>query len=533
MRKLCTVAEIREAEAAAVRAGVSLATLMRRAGEAVASVVLARWKRATPGTVLVLTGPGNNGGDGLVTAAILVKHGWHALVWGWRRTEPGDIPAEPEQMRQFQWVADDQLDAAIATADVILDAVFGIGGKPDLPEPVAAVFTAAHRARQTRGVPLVAVDVPSGVDAESGAASEHAFRADVTVMLGLPKVGLYRTPALRYAGELVLQDIGLPEPPADGAGPWLITEEDVRVWLPRREADTHKWRVGSVLVVSGAPTFYGAPRLAASAAARAGAGIVTLAVLRSLIPAIAPALPEVTYIPLPEGEVGAGSRMADLVRQDLPKYRVLLVGPGLGQEPPVGEFLGHLFGLRGGIRPIGFGVSASTTRSSTEPFAGQAVIDADGLNWLATQPRWWESLRQARLILTPHPGELARLLDTETATLLGDPWQHAREAAQRFGQHVLFKYGHATVACPDGRLLIAPQVLPALATAGTGDVLAGITAGLYCQGLEPDKAAAAAVWVGNAAAQRAISRHGTLSLVASDLVTELPGTLASLYEPAW
>lgn len=530
MLKLCTAAEVREAESAAVARGHSLHDLMTTAGTAVAHEIARRSSGA--GTALFLIGPGNNGGDGLVAAARLAASGWRCLVWTWNRSRLDDVPIEQHLIDQLVHVEENGLEAALRDADVIVDAVFGIGGKPSLPEPVARAFEAAHEHRVARGVPLVAVDVPSGVDCDTGVADPHAFRADLTVMLGLPKVGLYRPPALQHTGTIELVDIGLPAPAVSAGSVVLPTTEDVRAWLPRRPADTHKRAVGSLLVIGGAPTFYGAPRLSASAALRAGAGLVTVAVLRSLVTSIAAALPEVTFLPLPEGEIGAGTRMAHIVREVLPRFDALLIGPGLGQEPPVHDFLAELFGLRGGPRPIGFGERPAPTGPQYH-FTGRAVIDADGLNWLARQPGWWTQLAGADLILTPHPGELARLLETDTSQITGDPWTVAREAAERFSQHVVLKYGHATLACPDGTLVVAPQVHPALATAGTGDVLAGLIAGLVAQGLPPREAVAAALVVGSDAMLRAVARRGTLGLVATDIVDELAGTLASYYDPQW
>ncbi len=529
MLKLCRVDEVRRAEEAAVAAGRSVADLMAIAGSGVASAILKRVRRT--GTALFLVGPGNNGGDGLVAASHLASRGWHCLVWGWKRSSPGELPAEQSLLERLEWIDPAGIEAAIASADVIVDAVFGIGGKPTLPDEVGRVFGAAWEARVRRGIPLVAVDTPSGIDCDTGESDPRAFHADLTVMLGLPKVGLYRPPALLHTGLIELVDIGLPTPPVEPGDAALVTLGDVREWLPRRPADTHKRAVGTLLVVGGAPTFYGAPRLAAGAALRAGAGLVTLAVIRSLIPSIAAALPEVTFLPLPEGELGAGARMAELVREALPRYDALLVGPGLGQEPPVPEFLAGLFGLRGAPRPIGFGQLPQA--GLPQRFTGRAVVDADGLNWLASQPDWWLQLVDADLILTPHPGELARLLGVETREITADPWASAAEAAQRFGQHVVLKYGHATLACPDGALIVSPQVHPALATAGTGDVLAGLIAGLAAQGLGSREAAAAGLAVGSEAMQEAVRRAGTLGLIAGDLIEEIAEVLARVYEARW
>ncbi len=534
MEKLCRVAEVRRAEEEAVARGTSLAELMARAGRAVADVIaeLAGTSPGKPQRALFLIGPGNNGGDGLVAAGHLAARGWDCKIWAWNRSEPGDVPIAAEWLARCEWLTNEQLEEALSQADVIIDAVFGIGGRAELPNTVASVFEAASQARRQRGTLLVAVDVPSGIDSDTGAADRHAFRADLTVMLGLPKLGAYLAPALRYTGLIRLVDIGLSRPAIAPGSVAVLTEADARAWLPRREADTHKWAVGAVLVVGGAPGYYGAPRLAASAALRVGAGLVTLAVPRSLIPAIAAAQAELTFLPAPDGDVGAGQRWAELVQEALPRYRTLLLGPGLGQDRPAEELVRFLLGL-GRQRRGSLGFAMTSAEPSPQRFTGYAVIDADGLNWLAKSGAWWEELREAKLILTPHPGELARLLGVEVRTILEDPWGLAVEAARTFGQHVVLKYGHTSVACPDGTLLLAPQVHPGLASAGTGDVLAGVIAGLAAQGLEPRDAAGTGIFIAGQAALAAIAVQGTLSLLASDIIAALPKVLQALYDPRW
>jgi len=534
MEKLCRVAEVRRAEEEAVTQGTSLAELMARAGRAVAEVIdeLVGSSDRKSRRALFFVGPGNNGGDGLVAAGHLAARGWDCKIWAWNRSEPGDVPVEAEWLARCEWLTNEQLEQALSRADVIVDAVFGIGGRAELPDPVASAFEAASEARRQRGTLLVAIDVPSGIDSDTGAADRRAFRADLTVMLGLPKLGAYLAPALRYTGLIRLVDIGLPRPTIVPGSVAVLTEADVRTWLPRREADTHKWAVGAVIVVGGAPGYYGAPRLAATAALRVGAGLVTLAVPRSLIPAIAAAQAEVTFIPAPDGDVGAGQRWAELVREALPRYRTLLLGPGLGQDRPAEELVRFLLGI-GRQRRGSLGFAPTSEELPLQRFTGYAVIDADGLNWLAKSGTWWEELREARLILTPHPGELARLLGVEVSTILEDPWGMAAEAARTFGQHVVLKYGHTSVACPDGTLLLAPQVHPGLASAGTGDVLAGVIAGLAAQGLEPRDAAGAGVFIAGQAALAAIAAKGTLSLLASDIIAALPRILRNLYDPRW
>jgi NAD(P)H-hydrate epimerase len=530
--KLCTVTEIRAAEHVALGDGRTEDELMTSAATGIASLILKRFGDRI-GSAVFLVGPGKNGGDGLVAATILVEVGWTCFIWGFKRDGVAGAPISGLAAERLTWIRErSELQNVMSRADLIVDAVFGIGGKIELPQDVAEVFASAREARVARGTPLWAIDVPSGVDADSGEASDSAFHADVTVSIGLPKIGLYRAPAVRYSGDIELVDIGLSAPEATAEDIALIDERSVRTLLPRRRQDTHKHDVGWLLVIGGAPNYYGAPRMAAEAAARAGAGMVSMAVPRSLVAPIASAVREVTFLPLPEAEFGgAGERMAQLVSRRLPEFAACLIGPGLGQDEPVPEFLSRLFGLRSGSQSIGFGSTVDVPQSGG--FSGRAVIDADGLNFLAKQESWHETLSSAELVLTPHPGELARLTGTSTADILADPWGSARAAADRFQQVVVLKQGFSVVAAPGQPLLIAPRCDPALASAGTGDVLAGTIAGLMAQGLEPRAAAAVGLFIGSRAADLAETHVGTLSLVAGDVIDTLPEAIRQLYDREW
>ncbi|HVX29655.1 MAG TPA: NAD(P)H-hydrate epimerase, partial [Nitrolancea sp.] len=234
MIKLCTVAEIRAAERAALSGGRTENDLMSAAAAGIASLIFKR-SGDRVGTALFLVGPGNNGGDGLVAATILVEVGWTCYVWGYKRDDVGNAPVSDLAAERLNWIREpSELREVLARADLIVDAVFGIGGKTSLPKEVAQAFAWAHEVRIAHGTPLWAVDLPSGVDADTGEAADSAFRADMTVSIGLPKIGLYRAPALRFAGEIELVDIGLPAPEATAADVALIDEASVRALLPRR-----------------------------------------------------------------------------------------------------------------------------------------------------------------------------------------------------------------------------------------------------------------------------------------------------------
>jgi len=319
-----------------------------------------------------------------------------------------------------------------------------------------------------------------------------------------------------------------------------IDESRVRAVLPQRTADAHKWGVGGVVVIAGSPSYPGAAALTCRAAGRAGAGIVMLATSRGVIGTIASAIPEVAHVPLPETESLSGTRRAiELINEQLGKSRAAVIGPGLGSDNANDGLLGGLFGLdrRGNAvrSSIGFSGTSSLARSSSDQVRAEmfehenlhVVIDADALNWLAGQPSWWERIPTGRAILTPHPGEMSRLLDVSIEEVTGDPYAAVAEAAGRWNQVVVLKGAYSAVS--DGSTtLVADLAAPSLATAGSGDVLAGTIGALVAQVQSPLDAAMIALFVGPRAAKRLEERYGMLGVIAPDLPDAIAAELALL-----
>lgn len=332
----------------------------------------------------------------------------------------------------------------------------------------------------------------------------------------------------------------LTERPDIGRDATWINEAQVRAALPLRNADAHKWGVGGVVVVAGSPSYPGAAAMACRAAGRAGAGIVMLAASRGVIGTIASAIPEVAYIPLPETESLSGARKAiELIGEQLGKSRAAVIGPGLGSDNDNDRLLAGLFGLdqRGsGVRgAIGFSVATSAAPSALEQDSAELfahddlhiVVDADALNWLARQPSWWERIPPRRAILTPHPGEMSRLLDVSAEEVTADPLTAVREAADRWKQIVVLKGAYSAVS--DGTTtLVADLAAPSLATAGSGDVLAGTIGALVAQLRSPLDAAMIGLHVGPRAAKRLEERFGILGMIAPDLPDAIAAELARL-----
>jgi NAD(P)H-hydrate epimerase len=508
--KLVTAAEMRELEAAAFASGATPEGLMEVAGRGVAEAVAGRLGNARAKRILVLVGPGNNGGDGLVAARYLHDMAADVRVYLLAPRPPDDanyaelVERDVDLIELEPGLIETQLPAEASHADAIIDAALGIGGR----RPLDAFYaTALVALKQHRGI-LFAVDVPSGLDADSGAVDSATPKADVTLTLGYSKLGLHLLPGATHAGEVEVLDIGLD--PALGAR--IQTEIMTAVWardaLPDRPLVSNKGSFGRVMVVAGSHSYTGAATLACLGALRAGAGLVTLASLPGVRAAAASQLPEVTFVGLPEvnGQPDVGA--AGAVIEAMPGYDVLLLGPGLGQSD----------GAQALVRGLLAGPGIAQT---------PVVIDADALNTLARDPAWNESLRRTA-VLTPHPGEFARLAGTTVAEVQSRRLETAREQAKAWNQTVVLKGAETVIAAPDGRALLSPFANPALATAGTGDVLAGAIAALMAQGLEPLAAAGLGVYLHGDAAELYAAEYGPSGLLASEVAAGIARSAARL-----
>jgi hydroxyethylthiazole kinase-like uncharacterized protein yjeF len=508
--KLVTVEQMRALEEAAARAGRPPAVLMEEAGLAVAQETWLALGVVADRSVLVLVGPGNNGGDGLVAARHLADFGAKVAVY-LLRSRPKSDPNYRQVLERnipVGEVEDDPdlagLREALAGADAVVDALLGTGRARPIEGPLAAMLDALRERLQQPNPPLVvAVDLPTGVDADTGVADARAVRADLTVTLGFAKVGLYALPGAELAGRVQVADIGIPPEAARDLPYELMDTSWVKTRLPERPRGANKGTFGRILVCGGSERYIGAPRMCAAAAYRAGGGLVTVACPRSIAGAIAAKLDEATYLPLPEsgGLVDAAASLD--VRRETPAYDVLVVGPGLGRGAGPSRFVRETL-----LAPLPDGPRA-------------AVVDADALNALAAEPRWQQRLALPS-VLTPHPGELSRLTRQPIAAIQSDRLGFAVRCARAWGHVVVLKGAYSVVASPDGRAAVSPFANPALASAGTGDVLAGAIAGLLGQGLAPFDAAACGVYLHARAAEDVCEEIGDRGLLASDLLDALP-----------
>ncbi len=362
-------------------------------------------------------------------------------------------------------------------------------------------------------LPVLAVDCPSGLNCDTGALDPAAIPADVTITFAYPKWGQLQFPGAGAVGLLAVADIGVPPELADDLAGELIGPDDVRAWLPLRPANAHKGTFGRAMIAGGSLNYTGAAALSAAAAMRAGAGLVTLAIPASLHAALAGALPEVTWLPLPGPEGTHTAAGAPRLVTGAAGYDALLVGPGLTTADDARDFILALFGNQG---------------LSRETWQGRTVVDADALNILAATPDWPARL-PALSILTPHPGEMARLTGMTVDEVNARRIENARRCAAEWGHVVLLKGAHTVVAAPDGRTGVLPFALPTLATAGSGDVLAGAIVAMLAQGLPAFEAAVTGAYLHGQAGLQIVRTTGMGGAIARDIINQSPQALKLLY----
>jgi hydroxyethylthiazole kinase-like uncharacterized protein yjeF len=543
--KVVTVDQMQRIESDSDAAGHSYAAMMEQAGRSVAEIIRARTS-VQDKQVLILVGPGNNGGDGLVAARYLSEAGALVTCYLYRDRNPAadenfrlvlegrvraalaDEDQERERLRDFAAQADILIDALLGTgthlplrgdlAEMlgVVSSVVAERRKPAADGATALIPRASVAGRRTPFV--VAVDGPTGLEYEGGALDEAAIPADVTVTFAYPKVGHFLFPGAAAVGELIVADIGVDPALAEDVLLEVVTSAAVREWLPSRPPDAHKGTFGKAMIVAGSVNYTGAAFLTGAAATRAGAGLVTLALPSAIHGVVAARLAEATYVLLPEmlGVVGHGA--AGVLQEELEGYDGLLIGPGLGHDDETASFVETLLGGEQ-RRSVGFlrSKADAAARSDLPPL----VIDADGLNILSGLEDWPRRL-PPETILTPHPGEMARLMGGSIRDVQRDRVATAGSQATEWQQVVVLKGAHTVVAGPDGRIVIEPFANPGLATAGTGDVLAGTIVALRAQGLQAFEAAAAGAYLHGLAGELARRELGAGGMVAGDVLAHLP-----------
>jgi NAD(P)H-hydrate epimerase len=517
--KIVTAAQMTAIEQASDLAGVSTDVLMENAGLAVAQGV--RDLVGAAGVrIMILVGPGNNGADGLVAARHLRRWGAEVIcfvVAGRPEIDPKMDLALEYGVRVIDAIGTEPFERMLSRSALVIDALLGTGRARPLEGPVQEAMFCLANVRLAQDPPkLVALDLPTGLNPDTGEVDFSAVPCDITFALGYPKVGLLTFPGAEHAGELRVLDIGVP--------PGLKEESEVQLellegsWvaehLPKRPLDSHKGTFGHVLVVAGSRNYVGAAYLASQASVRAGAGLTTLATPECVYPIAAAKSTEPIHLPLPDDDEGrVSAQAAQVLHDESRRFTNIVVGCGLGLSDGTVRFVEELL------------FSQESSGLTELP----VLVDADGLNNLVRIKDWPER-RRGPMTLTPHPGEMATLTGLSTLEVQADRAAVAREYAARWNVVLVLKGANTVIAQPDGTVRVAAFANPGMASGGTGDVLSGIIGGLMAQGLAPAVAASCGVYLHGEAGRQVVSRLGNAGLAASDLLPEIPAAARRLRE---
>jgi NAD(P)H-hydrate epimerase len=495
--------------------GISSYLLMTRAGEAVADALVERFPEAVT-DVLVVAGRGNNGGDGFVAARRLIQDGFgvRAVLLGRAADLKGDAARAYAEFRAsggkaIEASGESSLEAALGKRpSAVIDAIFGTGLNAEVKDAPRRAIGIVN----SFGLPVIAVDIASGVNSDTGAVMGAAIRASLTVTFGFAKFGHVSYPGAGQSGELRIVDIGFAARAIEEIAPRgrFLERDDVRHLIRERPANSHKGMYGHPLVIAGGRGKSGAVLLASRAALRAGAGLVTAAVPESIQPIVAAGQAELMTEPIADRDGHFdGAHAPDALKMIIDGMNALIVGPGMGVSDDTRRLVEWL-------------ISDACERERP------MLIDADGLNALAAIG--CEAARGARgpVVLTPHPGEAARLLGVTPATINGDRVSAARNLAQRTGASVLIKGARSVIASPDGDVYINSTGNPGMSTPGIGDALSGIVGALLGQKMRPIDALALGVFLHGYAADRVAARMGRVGYIAGDVIDELPAALEAL-----
>jgi len=511
--KVVTAQEMQALDRKAIEeCGIPSLQLMERAGEGVVYALEQAHGPLRGKTVSIVVGKGNNGGDGLVVGRLLMKRG--AIVRVHLLTDPtrltGDALTNFTRYRDLggTFVAPPPSSPAhilqsLEESELVVDAIFGTG----LGKPIEGMFAEIIASMNQSRRPIVAIDVPSGLSGDSGAVLGSAIRATQTVTLALPKRGLFLDQGITHTGEIVITDIGIPAACVDDAvvATQLITGSYVTAHLPSRPRDAHKGTFGHVGIIAGSVGKTGAAVLASQAALRTGAGLVSLAIPETLNDILESMLIEVMTVPIPDISIRAfGSPSVTALLEFANRKTAVAIGPGIGTHNETIDVVMELI------------------PQLTMP----CVIDADGLNAVATNLAVL-NVAKAPIILTPHPGEMARLLGCSNADVSHDRLGSATELSRKTGAIVILKGARTLVASPDGSVDICPTGNPGMATGGTGDVLTGIITGLLGQGLSARAAAAVGVYLHGLTGDIVAMAQGSYGMIAGDLVASIPQAMTT------
>jgi NAD(P)H-hydrate epimerase len=539
MVKLFSVKEMQALEKEANENGLTFEMMMENAGEGIAKEIDIAYSHNINKKVFALVGSGNNGGDALVALYHLSLLQWETCAYIIRKRAANDPLIERLTKNGGQVINVEKdgkflrLNNLLATYAILIDGIFGTGIKFPLKSEIAKIlnYVKDNIELNSKKIHVVAVDCPSGVDCETGEIANETIPAEITVTMAGVKSGLIKFPAAKITGELRVASIGSIEnlQTFQENQKIILTREVINKYLPDRPLDAHKGTFGTAFIVAGSVNYTGAALLAGLAAYRSGVGLVTMAVPAPLHEALSGLFPEATWILLPHEMGVISADAAIVVRRNISRATAILIGPGFGLENTTREFLSKLLTEVGSTNKGGIGFIHGASKNSEDNIIQTPIImDADGLKLFSKIPDW-AKLLPAPAVLTPHPGEMSVLTGLSTDVIQANRLEIAKQYSKKWGHVLVLKGAFTVIAAPDGKIAIVPIATPALAKAGTGDVLAGLIVGLRAQGVESYQAACAGAWIHATAGVLAAKRLGNnASVIASDVLNAIPQVISEL-----
>ena len=508
MQYLLSAAQMRSLDKYVIeKCGIPGLTLMENAARCVSNYIIEN--SSENDKIIIFCGKGNNGGDGLAVARLVADNRRGKVVMTAMPAELSpDANANFELLPHNVEVLEDISDKELTKAAVVIDAMLGTGATGKLAGKIAECAKQINRVRNGNNV--VAIDLPTGVNADTGETDLNAILAKVTLTLAYAKPGNYLYPGARNCGTLIVCDIGFPADAIDNVDccSEIFEISDIKKLLPVRTEDAHKTSVGWVLAIAGSQGMTGAAIMTSMAACRAGAGLVKLALPASLLPVVNATIPSIVCLPMPEHKYGGLSHLAvKKIQANMKSVKAVLIGPGMSSQS----------------------ATANAIRKIIQSAQLPIIIDADAITAIAGFEEM-VSNRQYPTIITPHPGEMSRLLNVDTVLLEQNRFEYAKEAAKRYNSTIVFKGTPAIIASPDGKTTVNVIGSPVLAVAGSGDMLAGIIASLISQGLSPLNAAITGCYIGSTAAKIVGQQLGNRGVIATDIIESIPSAMKSIAE---
>ena len=533
---IVSVSEMKAIEEEANANGFGYDQMMHRAGISMAHIVLKRFSGPGPHQVLGLVGSGNNGGDTLIALSMMQKSGWKSVACLAKERLHDDplitafLDAGGRIINYGKTDSQEKLIRSIQQSTVILDGILGTGFKLPLREKAAGLLRLI--AEFANNVHIIAVDCPSGTDCDSGECAAETLHADMTICMAAIKKGLLKFPAFGLVGEIIHADIGLLENAFDAVEnkTLAIDRNWIKKKLPERAPDAHKGVFGKGLVCGGSVNYPGAPLLAAEAAYRVGTGLVCTAIPSAIYDSLVGNLPESIWLMLPSEMGLLDQAAAEVLNPEIEKYDAVLIGPGLGLDKSTKDFLANLFNSRETgkkRRSIGFlpGELINNQRSNDHK---KFVFDADALRIISEFENWHHKIDD-EIVITPHPGEMSALTDLSIKEIQENRIEIVKKYAEEWELVIVLKGAGTVISAPKRECVMIPVASPALATAGTGDVLAGMITGLLAQGLDSYDAAVAGAWIhGHAGLYTQRTCGQSASVIASDVVSHIPEVLKNI-----